>query len=163
VGGELGGGVEDVTLRAAQATDIDGISGLVTALAHERGGSSDAGAVRVAVEECIGQPGHEIVLALAEEEVVAYVAVHWVPFPMLGGREAYVSDLIVRADWRGHGVGNRLMEAVEARAREMECERLMLNNRIVAESFERGFFAKAGFRQRTDFANFVKPLGKEPA
>ena len=151
--------MEGVTLRAAQASDADGIKDLVTALADERGGTSDAEAVAAAAEECIGQPGHEIIVASSGAEVVAYVAVHWVPFPMLGGREAYVSDLIVRADWRGRGLGNRLMEAVEARANEMGCERLMLNNRVAAESFERGFFAKAGFRQRTDFANFVKPLG----
>lgn len=55
------------------------------------------------------------------------------------------------------------MEAVEVRANEMRCERLMLNNRVAAESFERGFFVKAGFHQRTDFANFVKPLGMGPA
>lgn len=151
--------MEGVTLRAAQATDVHGIRRLVAALADERGGTSDAEAVAAAAGECIGQPGHEIVVAVATGEVVAYVAVHWIPFPMLAGREAYVSDLIVGADWRGYGLGNRLMEAVEARANEMGCERLMLNNRIAAESFERGFFTKAGFRQRTDFANFVKPLG----
>ena len=151
--------MEDVTLRAAQASAADGIRDLVTALACERGGTSDADAVGAAAEECIGQPGHEVVVASAGEQVVAYVAVHWIPFPMLGGREAYVSDLLVHADWRGHGLGNRLMEAVEARANEMGCARLMLNNRVAAESFERGFFAKTGFQQRTDFANFVKPLG----
>ncbi|MXY60412.1 MAG: GNAT family N-acetyltransferase [Chloroflexi bacterium] len=151
--------MKGVTLRAAQASDVDGIRGLVAELADERGGKSDAEAAAAAAEECIGQPGHEIIVAVAGGKAIAYVAVHWVPFPMLGGREAYVSDLIVGADWRGHGLGNRLIEAVEARAGEMGCERLMLNNRIAAESFERGFFAKAGFRQRTDFANFVKPLG----
>ena len=150
--------MEGVTLRAAQASDRDGIRDLVTALARERGGVSDAEAVATAAGECIAQPSHEIIIAAAGEEVVAYVAVHWVPFPMLGAREGYVSDLIVRADWRGHGLGNRLMDAVEARALQMGCERLMLNNRIAAESFERAFFEKAGFRQRTDFANFVKPL-----
>ncbi len=151
--------MEDITLRVAQASDIDGITDLVTALADERGGTSDAEAVAAAAEECIGQPGHEIIVASTGRQVVGYIAVHWVPFPMLGGREAYVSDLIVKADWRGHGLGNRLMEAVEAWASETGCERLMLNNRVAAESFERGFFAKAGFRQRADFANFVKPLG----
>ncbi|MDE2837322.1 MAG: GNAT family N-acetyltransferase [Chloroflexota bacterium] len=151
--------MEGVTLRAAQASDAAGITDLVAALARERGGTTDADAVVAAVEECIGDPGHEIIIAAAGEEAVAYVAVHWVPFPMLGGREGYVSDLIVRADWRGHGLGNRLMEAAELRAREMGCARLMLNNRVAAESFERGFFTKAGFRQRTDFANFVKTLG----
>ena len=160
MGGVAKGIMEDVTLRAAQALDVDGIRDLVVALAQERSGTSDTGVVRAAAEECIGQPGHEIIVAAAAGEVVAYVVVHWVPFPMLGGREAYVSDLIVRADWRGHGLGNRLMEAVEEWAEAMGCQRLMLNNRVDAESFERGFFAKAGFRQRTEFANFVKPLGK---
>lgn len=150
--------MESITLRAAQASDVDGIRDLVSALAHERGSITDAAAVGAAVEEGIGQPGREIIVASTGGEVVAYAAVHWVPFPMLGGREGYVSDLIVRADQRGQGLGNRLMDAVEARAREMGCARLMLNNRVAAESFERGFFVKAGFRQRTDFANFVKPL-----
>ena len=152
--------MEDITLRAAQPSDTDGIRDLVVALALERGGRSDAEAVGEVANECIGQSGHEIIVAAVGREVVAYVAVHWVPFPMLGGREAYVSDLLVRADWRGHGLGNRLMEAVEEQASEVGCQRLMLNNRVDAESFERGFFAKAGFRQRTDFANFVKPLVK---
>lgn len=150
--------LQEFTIRRAQASDAYGIRDLVTALVEERGGASDAEAVAKAADECIGQPGHEIIVAMAGEEIVAYVAVHCVPFPMLGGREGYVSDLLVSADWRGRGLGNRLMEEVEARAREMGCERLMLNNRVAAESFERGFFAKAGFRQRTDFANFVKPL-----
>ncbi len=158
MGWELGDVMEGVTLRVAQAADTDGIRDLVTALAQERGGATDAGAVRAAAAECIGQLDHEIILASVGEEVVAYVAVHWVPFPMLGGREAYVSDLIVRADWRGYGLGNRLMNAAEERANEAGCERLMLNNCVAAESFERGFFAKAGFHQRTDFANFVKSL-----
>lgn len=34
----------------------------------------------------------------------------------------------------------------------------MLNNLRTAESFARGFFAKAGLRERVDFANFVKPV-----
>ena len=151
--------MEGFTLRAAQASDVDGIRDLVTALAHERDGTSDGDAVGAAAAACIGESGHEILVAVVAGEVVAYVAVHWVPFPMLGGREAYVSDLLVRADWRGRGLGNRLIDAVESRANAMGCERLMLNNRVAAESFERGFFAKAGFRHRTDFANFVKPLG----
>lgn len=97
--------MEGVTLRAAQATDVDGIRRLVTALVNERGGTSDAEAVAAAAMECIEQPGHEIIVASAGEEVVAFVAVHWVPFPMLGGREAYVSDLLVSAEWRGARVG----------------------------------------------------------
>jgi hypothetical protein len=34
----------------------------------------------------------------------------------------------------------------------------MLHNRIVDESFERGFYVKAGFYQRADYVTFVKRL-----
>jgi GNAT superfamily N-acetyltransferase len=77
---------------------------------------------------------------------------------MLGGTEAYVSDLIVRRDQRGRGVGRRLVAVVEAEARRRGCVRVMLNNRIAAESFRRSFYLKLGFRVRDDFANLVKAL-----
>ena len=77
---------------------------------------------------------------------------------MLYGTEGYLSDLLVTQSARGQGVGQLLLAQVEARAQELGCVRLMLNNARTAESFARGFYPKQGYRERTEFANFVKSL-----
>src|SRR5688500_18307889 len=35
-----------------------------------------------------------------------------------GGRDAFVDELYVRPDWRGRGIGNRLLDAMVSRCRE---------------------------------------------
>lgn len=105
-----------------------------------------------------GSPDHQIYVAAHESSLVGYVAVHWIPFPLLGGREGYISDLVVRGDRRGGGVGTRLLAVVEERARELGCRRLMLNNRLTSDAFTSGFYAKQGFAERDTYANFVKTL-----
>jgi len=145
-------------LRPATASDCGRIADLVATLVRERGGSIDSDAVETTVLSCLDDPGSEILVAEAEGVVVGYVAVHWIPFPMLGGIEGYISDLIVASDLRGTGLGGRLIGEVERRARELGCVRLMLNNRLSAESYRRGFFGKSGFLERDDFASFVKRL-----
>jgi GNAT superfamily N-acetyltransferase len=77
---------------------------------------------------------------------------------MIEGTEGYISDLIVERAARGRGVGSQLIGTAEERARERRCKRLMLNNRITAQSFIREFYPKHGFRQRDGFANLVKAL-----
>jgi ribosomal protein S18 acetylase RimI-like enzyme len=148
----------DVVIREATDADVTGVAGLVRALADERGSAPDEAALREAIASCVGEPTHQIFVAAAGAQVVAYIAVHWIPFPLLGGCEGYISDLVVGATWRGHGLGNRLMDAVQEGAEALNCKRLVLQNRISDESYERGFYAKAGFSVRDDFATFVKPL-----
>ena len=59
---------------------------------------------------------------------------------------------------RGLGIGTELMRAVEREARKRGCCRIMLNNPHKSEAYKRGFYIKLGFNERTDFANYVKPL-----
>ena len=148
----------DVQVREAQPFDVDAIRSLVIALAHERGSAPDGEAIASMIGECIDAGGHMILVAQMDDRLAGYLAVHWVSMPMLPGREGYISDLIVGADQRGKGVGSSLLEAVEKEAAARGCVRLTLNNRTNIESHQRGFYPKAGFRERTEFANFAKPL-----
>ena len=94
-------------------------------------------------------------------EVQGYLAVHWIPFPALPGFEGYISDLIVASKARGQGLGHELIQAAEEEAKSNGATRLMLNNRKAAESYDRQFYAKLGFAERIEFANFVKVLESE--
>jgi N-acetylglutamate synthase-like GNAT family acetyltransferase len=146
----------ELQIRSAELKDSDGIVALLAELASEDGRTRfDVDRVCELVRECVNATGHTIYVA-DREGVVGYVAVHWIPFPMLGGREGYISDLVVRTAARGTGVGSRLLSAIEAHARELGCVRLMLNNRTTSEAYRRAFYSMRGFRQRDECANLVK-------
>ena len=69
--------------------------------------------------------------------------------------EGYVSELFIKEQARGQGIGARLLEAVQAEARNRGCTRLMLLNVRKRESYQRGFYAKHGWEERPEAANFI--------
>jgi len=146
-------------IRRGREEDCVAIIELVEALRREDGGiPPDRDSAADAVRSCLTSPGSGLYVAARGGKVDGFIVVHWIPFPMLAGSEAYISDLIVERIQRGRGIGRRLVAVVESEARGRGCVRLMLNNRVAAESFKRAFYSKLGFRARDDFANLVKPL-----
>jgi len=146
-------------IRRGREEDCAAIVDLIEALRREDGGAPpDRQAAGEAVRACLTSPGSGVYVAAAGGTVDGFIVVHWIPFPLLAGTEAYISDVIVDRSQRGRGTGRRLVAVVESEARGRGCVRLMLNNRVAAESFKRAFYAKLGFRVRDEFANLVKPL-----
>ena len=64
---------------------------------------------------CISNDGHLILIAQdsLSGEIVGYTAVHWIPYLILAGPEGYVSELFIKQDFRGHGIGTRLIDAAK--------------------------------------------------
>ena len=146
-------------IRRGRPEDCVAIVELIEALRREDGGvPPDRDAAAEAVRCCLTSPEAGVYVAARGDKVDGFIVVHWIPFPMLARTEAYISDLIVERIQRGRGTGRRLVAVVESEARDRGCVRLMLNNRVAAESFKRGFYSKLGFRAREDFANLVRPL-----
>lgn len=147
------------TIRPYATTDSEAIVNLIAEYRTEDPVRSVERSEIAAVLQVLSSSAQDcIFVADIGGEVVGYVAIHWVPFPMIQGSEAYISDLLVARSARGDGVGRRLLETAQAKARERGCSRLMLNNRRTAPSFVRSFFPKHGFRERKEYANFVKQL-----
>jgi len=73
----------------------------------------------------------------------------------MAGPEGYVSELFVRDDARGQGVGRQLLRIIEVEARGRGCQRLSLINLRNRESYQRQFYLKAGWHERSEAANFV--------
>ena len=78
---------------------------------------------------CAEDDSHLVLVAEAPGGVIAgYGAVHWLPYLILTGGEGYVSELFIGDDFRGQGIGGRLLDAITEEARQRGCARLMLLN-----------------------------------
>ncbi len=108
---------------------------------------------------CLADDSHSVYLAVgANGDVLGYASVHWLPYLFLPGPEGYVSELFVAEAARGHGVGTELLQVVKEEGRSRGCARLDLINLRDRESYQRGFYAKDGWRERMDAANFIFDL-----
>jgi GNAT superfamily N-acetyltransferase len=111
------------------------------------------------IAQCLADGSHSIYVAQSSaDQIVGYSSVHWLPYLFMNGPEGYISELFVRSNARGQGVGKRLLQAVEAEARSRGCSRLSLINLRSRESYLRQFYIKAGWEERTEAANFIYRL-----
>jgi GNAT superfamily N-acetyltransferase len=115
--------------------------------------------VREQMRLILADASHSLYIAHdARGRIIGYTNVHWVPCLFLPGPEGYVSELFVAEAARGQGVGTRLLQVVREEARSRGCARLSLLNMRGRESYQRGFYAKDGWEERTDAANFIFEL-----
>lgn len=122
---------------------------------------AEQGRALVASHLARGLNSAEHLVLVAEDgqgQVVGYASVHWLPYLFKAGLEAYVSELFVRQDQSGQGVGRTLLATMETEARARGCCQLMLVNNRQRQSYQRGFFAKQGWQERDNMANFARPL-----
>jgi GNAT superfamily N-acetyltransferase len=151
----------DIQIRRAVAADAASIADLLHEIGFfERINHEAPEETRERVSRhlalCLADDSHSIYVAEDEAGGVAgYAAVHWLPYFILAGPEGYVSELFLCETARGQGTGARLLEAVKDEARERGCSRLDLINSKQRESYQRGFYAKHGWEERPDMANFI--------
>ena len=102
---------------------------------------------------------HDYLVAInPAQKVIGYTVVNWQPFLCFKGVEGYVSELFVNDEFRGLGVGKALLAEIEKIAENKNCVRLMLLNKKEWISYKRGFYQKAGWLEREDIANFIRPF-----
>src|SRR3954447_12676521 len=91
-------------VRPANESDCQAIAELIASLRlEELGLAVDRAPILSTVASAVSQPGCGVFVAESGDAIVGFIVVHWVPFPMLAGTEAYISDLIVAAELRGEG------------------------------------------------------------
>jgi GNAT superfamily N-acetyltransferase len=111
------------------------------------------------IRQCLADDSHSVYVALRSEgKIAGYGSVHWLPYLFMAGPEGYVSELFVGAEARGQGVGRQLLGAIESEARARGCQRLSLINLRNRESYQRQFYPKTGWTERTEAANFIYAL-----
>jgi GNAT superfamily N-acetyltransferase len=155
-----------VTIRPATTGDISGITdilrnlGWFDKLSHAPLEAAQ-GQIGRHLALCMSDASHTVYVAEEGGVIEGYVSVHWIPFLFLRGPEGYISEMVVSDLNRGHGIGAQLVEKVKEDARKRGCSRLSLLNSRGRESYQRGFYQKHGWTERTDMANFIFRI--EPA
>jgi GNAT superfamily N-acetyltransferase len=150
-----------IEVRAARAEDANSLADFLRELNHFRrleGRTTESvrAQVRDGLRLCLADSSHSVHLAQdTNGRILGYASVHWLPYLFLPGPEGYVSELFVASDARGQGIGTRLLEAVKSEAATRNCSRLSLLNMRDRESYQRAFYAKDGWEERTVAANFI--------
>jgi len=155
----------NIRIRKAEATDVPAIADLLKSLGlfnhiNVEAVSTSQERLLKHLALCTSDDSHLVLVAQTPGgEIAGYCAVHWLPSFILIGAEGYVSELFIRDEFRGQGIGGQLLETVKTEALNRGCSRLMLFNLRIRESYKRQFYAKHGWEERPDAANFVLQLG----
>jgi GNAT superfamily N-acetyltransferase len=154
----------DIQIRQAESGDAPAIAELLRTLgyfAHINAEHPQITEERVArhLMMCAADDSHSVFVAcISQEDVIGYIAIHWLPYLLLTGPEGYVSELFIRESHRGQGVGSQLLKVAKTEADKLGCSRLMLINLRSRESYQRQFYAKQGWEEREEAVNFIYRL-----
>ena len=89
-------------------------------------------------------PGSTYVLATSDGEPVAYGGIR--PAPAVDERAVEIKRMWVHPDWRGAGLGSRMLRHLEALAVEHDAQRIVLDtNEVLAEAI--AMYERSGYRQ----------------
>jgi GNAT superfamily N-acetyltransferase len=153
----------NVSVRPAKLKDAESIEKILRELKwfdhiNENSISDIVSKIKDYIRFCQGDSCHNIFVAEKDEEIVGYIAIHWLFYAFLRGPEGYISELFVSKKERGCGIGSLLIEELKNQAQRKGCSRLMLANNRNRLSYEKGFYKKNGFIEREHIANFILPF-----
>lgn len=135
-----------VTLRPAQQADAENVAILMTELGYP---STEAD-VQDRLRRALHSPTSRCLVAHDGGEVIGLMTAELVPYFPNGSTVCRVTSLVVSAQHRRRGVGERLMAAAAEFAREHQCSGIELTSaerRVEAHRFyERLGFSRTAFR-----------------
>ncbi|MFT3708246.1 MAG: GNAT family N-acetyltransferase [Archangium sp.] len=139
--------MKTVALRTAQLTDVSQLTEWMTEFNALEGIAFDPARVKPALEQLLSDGKLGRVFVLETDAVAAgYAVITWGFDLEWAGRDAYLTELFLRAEVRRQGVGLRVMELLEAEARRNDARALHL---MVGETNHAAqkLYARRGFTQ----------------
>ncbi|WP_138500503.1 GNAT family N-acetyltransferase [Nostoc sp. PA-18-2419] len=152
------------TIRKVKESDAQAIFHIIRELGwfawvNSTSQETSVAQIQQQIIQCYQNNSHSIYIAEnSENDVVGYVAVHWLPCPFLPKLQGYISELFIQKAARGFGIGKTLLATIISEAKIRECSVLMLVNHKERESYQREFYRKQGWVERETVANFIYPL-----
>lgn len=154
--------LQPVTIRRANPSDASSISKLLHEIGYlkyinEEPLLETESRIKESIATLSKLTDHVLLVATHEESdvILGYGAAHFYA-NLLIGNEGYISELYLRPSATNHGIGSELLAALEDEGRSRKCRRLRLANWRIRESYQRGFYAKRGWQENRDAAEFVR-------
>jgi GNAT superfamily N-acetyltransferase len=115
----------DITIRPASADDVPLVLEFIKALADYEKLSHEVIATESGLRDALfgPRPCAEVVFACIAGEPAGFALFFHTFSTFLGQRGLYLEDLFVKPEWRGRGVGRRLLIHLARVAIERECGR----------------------------------------
>jgi ribosomal protein S18 acetylase RimI-like enzyme len=149
----------NLDIRRAELTDIPAIADLVGQYWQFEGidGYDRARITAVLETAILNEQLGTVFVALSEGNCVGYV----VAFSMLsieyGGVAAEIDELFIVSNFRGDGLGQRLIEALERRLKEQGCRYICM--RVARENAKaEHFYQRLGYVRNDDYQMFEKMI-----
>ncbi|PYG27416.1 GNAT family N-acetyltransferase [Pelagimonas varians] len=136
-----------IIMRSAARSDVERILSMVRALAHHHGDIPDVSA-KTLERDIFGEiPWIYALIAEVDGRVVGYAALCPMIKLEMGERGIDMHHLFVEAEFRGSGIGRRLINASMAKARELNCESMTVGTHPDNANAQAVYLA-CGFEQR---------------
>jgi N-acetylglutamate synthase-like GNAT family acetyltransferase len=132
-----------VTVRRARPGDASPVFALVEQLGY----APDHRGFDETFAQVVRHPEAAVFVAQEGLRVIGYLALSHRPQIRLGGRAAYIDELVIDERRRGEGLGTALLEAALAHARGLGCRRVDLVTNRARSSYQRGFYVGHGFKE----------------
>jgi glucosamine-phosphate N-acetyltransferase len=135
----------DISIAQCAAADFDEVFSLLEQLWPNT--SLDRDALRALFSDAIPAGSRVLLCARRDGKVVGFGSMTLKTHLWHGGLIAWVDELVVDLQCRGHGIGRRLLDRLVTRAREKGCRAMELDSafhRIEAHAF----YEKLGFEKR---------------
>ncbi len=120
--------IAEITVRSATHKDLDGLISLLASLfSIEEDFLVDEEKQRRGLEMMLNNGrGRILTAATADGTVVGMCSGQLTVSTVEGGPAVLIEDVVVHEDWRGQGIGARLMDGISTWAAENEAVRLQL-------------------------------------
>ncbi|NOZ11621.1 MAG: GNAT family N-acetyltransferase [Gammaproteobacteria bacterium] len=145
-------------IRPLQETDIDAVMQLHRELGWNPAFQADGTTLRQRLSLLIGEANALLLVAEQDKQVVGYIHGEIITYLLFAGREMLISEVFVKEQFRGQGVGSELVAAMEQEAARQRCFRISVMNSRERESYHRNFYPSLGYNERSQVVNFIKRL-----
>ncbi len=132
-------------IREIEKKDVNSVYELVINYKKELGRvftDKDKESLLSTVKNLPGTENSVTLIAVENNKTAGFLNAHFFDFPIIAGKECYISDLLIDPEMRGKSIGKKLLDRIEKISESKDVKRMMLINIKEADSYKRKFYAK---------------------
>jgi ribosomal protein S18 acetylase RimI-like enzyme len=135
----------DIHIRRCRAEDFEDVVRLLRQLWPDK--HVDAASIRMVFERAVASESQEYLCAAQDRHVIGFGSLTIKNSFWNEGFLGYIDELVVDVEYRGQGIGTKLLEQLAAVARQRGCRRIELDSAFHRKRAHQ-FYERHGFEAR---------------